>query len=165
VDVNPAAFTFARQYLDLPDNVTCMVADGYAFLLSDSRRYDAVVLDAYQGDHIPNHLQSLDFFELVRSHLRKNGAVFANVHAIHDYDSTIHTIARRMASLWPKVRLLDSPGWLNRNVIVAAGHVSELVKPNLVYVPDVDAQDIRGELATMDFRDWPTIGLARSTDR
>lgn len=154
VDVNPAAFAFARQYFDLPDSVSCEVADGYEFLLSNGGRYDAIILDAYQGDHIPAHLQSSDFFELIHSRLKQHGAVFANVHVVHDHDSSARKIADRMASLWSDVRLLDSPGWLNRNVIAMAGCVSVLTKPTLLEVPEVDADEIGEELSTMDFRDW-----------
>lgn len=51
VDVNPAAFMFARQYFDLPDSVGCKVADGYQFLLADRGRYDAIVLHASRRLH------------------------------------------------------------------------------------------------------------------
>lgn len=157
VDVNPAAFEFARLYFDLPDDVGCKVADGYEFLLSDGGSYDAIVLDAYQGDQIPVHLQSLDFFKLIRSHLTRCGLVLANIHVMHNHDDSVHKIANRMASLWSDVRLLDSPGWLNRNVIAMAGRVSALTKPALLEVPDVDADEISEELETMEFCDWRII--------
>ncbi len=152
VDVNPAAFTFARQYFDLPDSVDCRVADGREFLSSDSRRYDAIVLDAFQGDHVPSHLQSLDFFALVQSRLTSRGAVFANVYVTHDLDDTPDRIVNCMANVWPDVRLLDSQGWRNRNAIAMAGYVSELNAPLLLDRPQIDIDDIELELMTMRFR-------------
>lgn len=151
VDINPAAFTFARQYFDFPDSITCKVADGREFLLSDESCYDAIVLDAYQGDRIPVQLQSLAFFKSIRSHLTRRGMVLVNMHVTGDCDDYAHDIADCMTSLWSDVRLLDSPGWLNRNVIAVAGGVSALSKPTMLEIPAVDADEVRQELATMEF--------------
>ncbi|HVZ68744.1 MAG TPA: fused MFS/spermidine synthase [Rhizomicrobium sp.] len=154
VDVNPAAFTFARQYFDLPESVDCRVADGRDLLLSDGRRYDAIVLDAFEGDRIPYHLQSPEFFALAGSRLTSSGAVFANVYVKHDLDATPDRFASRMAHIWPNVRLLDSQGWRNRNAIAMAGDVGELNVPALLERPQIDADEIEAELATMRFRNW-----------
>jgi spermidine synthase len=154
VDVNPAAFAFARQYFDLPESVECRVADGREFLLSDSRRFDAIVLDAFQGDRVPSHLRSPDFFALVRSRLASQGAVFANVYVAHDLDDAPDRIVNCMADVWPDVRLLDSQGWRNRNAIAMAGHVSALKAPVLLERPRIDVDEIEAELTTMRFRRW-----------
>jgi spermidine synthase len=62
VDVNPQAFSLAREYFGLPEGVACRVADGCEFLLTNTRKYDAIVVDAFAGDHIPAHIRSLAFF-------------------------------------------------------------------------------------------------------
>jgi spermidine synthase len=152
VDVNPAAFPLARQYFELPDSVDCRVADGREFLLSDNRVYDAIVLDAYQGDRIPAHLRSLEFFRLARSRLTQSGALFANIHVVNDIDSAPDRIADCMANVWTDTRLLDAPGWGNRNAIVMAGNVSHLKEPVLLERPGISANEIEAELATMKFR-------------
>lgn len=152
VDVNPAAFPLARQYFDLPESVDCRVADGREFLLSDNRVYDAIVLDAYQGDRIPAHLRSRNFFRLTHSHLTRSGALFANVHVANDFDEAPDSIADCMANVWPDTRLLDSLGWGNRNAILMAGNVSHLKEPVLLERPAISANEIEAELATMKFR-------------
>lgn len=152
VDVNPVAFPLARQYFDLPDNVDCQVADGREFLRSGNRVYDAIVLDAYQGDHIPAHLRSVAFFRLTRSRLARSGAVFANVHVADDFDDMPDRIAGGMANVWPEIRLLDTPAAQNRNAIVMAGNVSGLKGPILFERPAIGAGEIEAELAAMKFR-------------
>lgn len=152
VDVNPAAFPLARQYFDLPDCVDCRVADGRDFLLSDSRVYDAIVLDAYQGDRIPAHLRSAKFFRLTRSRLAQSGALFANVHVADDFDDMPDRIANCMASVWPEIQFLDTPGAENRNTIIMAGTVSNLKEPTLLEKPTINVDDIRAELMAMKFR-------------
>jgi spermidine synthase len=67
----------ARQYFSLPASIRCEVADGEAFLQSNTAIYDAVVLDAYHGDRIPSHLRSIRFFQAAQARLAQRGAIFA----------------------------------------------------------------------------------------
>jgi len=151
VDVNPASFPLARVYFNLPDSVHCVVADGREFLLSHARCHDAIVLDAYHGDRIPAHLQSLAFFRLVASRLAGHGVVLANVHVANDADIAAERMADCMANVWPGVRLLDTKGLNGRNAIVLAGAVARLNKPSLLITPAAEANVIDAELAKMDF--------------
>jgi len=152
VDINPTSFPLAREYFNLPDSVHCVVSDGREFLLSDARCYDAIVLDAYHGDRIPAHLQSLAFFRLVASRVARRGVVLANVHVTSDADIAAERMADCMANVWPEVRLLDTKGLNGRNAIVMAGAVARLNRPGLRMTPAADASVIAAELAMMNFR-------------
>ena len=154
IDVNPASFILAKQYFALPDNVECRAADGKSFLCSDTNLYDAIVLDAFHGDHIPAHLKSLSFYYLVADRLTQRGAVFANVHVKNDVDHHADRIADRMSKAFHDVRLLDSEGYQGRNAIVMAGAVSTLHAPSMIVPPTADCTAIDAELATMKFRAW-----------
>ena len=154
IDVNPASFTLAKQYFALPDSVECRIADGKSFLTSDTKTYDAVVLDAFHGDHIPSHLKSMNFYHLVGDRLARRGTVFANVHVRNDFDRHVDRIADCMSNVFPNVRLLDSEGFDGRNAIVMAGAVSRLQAPSMIVPPAVDRNTIESELATMKFRAW-----------
>jgi spermidine synthase len=156
IDVNPASFILAKQYFALPDTVECRIADGKSFLYSDTQTYDAVVLDAFHGDHIPAHLKSLPFYYLVADRLSPRGAVFANVHVKHDFDHHADRIADCMSKAFHEVRLLDSEGYQGRNAIVMAGAVSRLHAPGMIVPPAADRTAIEAELATMTFRAWRT---------
>ena len=142
VDVNPASFVLAKKYFALPDDVACRVADGKTFLRSDSQVYDAIVLDAFHGDHVPSHLQSLRFYCLVRGHLAQRGAVFVNVHAKHNFDDRPDRVADCMSDVFPDVRLLDAGGFLERNAIAMAGAVSHLRVPGMIVPPLADRSTV-----------------------
>ena len=156
VDVNPISFALAKQYFDLPPSVECHVRDGKSFLRSDTAVYDAIVLDAFHGDRIPSHLQSLRFFGLIRDRLAQRGVVLANVHVQHDSDGLPDRIAGNMANVWPEVRLLDSEGFFGRNAVVMAGRVANLLPPYVIVPPETEANVIDKELATMRYRPWRT---------
>ncbi len=153
VDINPASFRFARRYFGLPASAECHVADGLEYLRRTTERYDAIVVDAYQGETVPEHLKSQEFFAALHSAAKSTGAVFANVHILDDRDPDANRLARQLSPLWPEVRILDAPGETNRNAIVAAGAVSKLMPPELEIVPRCDADLVESELKAMKFRD------------
>lgn len=158
VDINPTSFALARRHFDLPSEIACQVADGSDYLLSETTVYDVIVLDAFHGDRIPAHLQSLIFFERARSRLHGHGCLLANVHIADDRDTAADRLARCMAKIWSDVRLLDAPGYDNRNAIVVAGKVRKFVPPKLSIEPSGFAAAIGLELDTMHFRSWQEHG-------
>jgi spermidine synthase len=154
VDINPASFDVARRHFGLPQSVICHVAEGEVFLRSDTSLYDAIVLDAFHGEHIPPHLQTPEFFELVRRRLAPGGAVFANLLVKHHRDDCADRIAKSMKQVWPDVRVLDTVGPADRNAIVMAGAVSQLREPRLLVRPQTNPEVIQEELGRMQFRAW-----------
>ena len=152
VDVNPQSFLLARKYFGLPSVVTCRVADGCEFLLSESRIYDAIVLDAFAGDRIPAHVQSSTFFRLARTRVNRRGCIFVNVHAMHDLDNAPNLMSIKVAEAWRNVRVLDGQGRRGRNAIVMAGAVLCLDVPALHMQPLISADEIDSELKAMQFR-------------
>lgn len=79
IDVQVAAV--ARGYFGLPgdDRVKVFVEDGRRFLTRTAKKYDLIVLDAYYADSIPFHLTTVEFYELVREHLKPGGVVASNI--------------------------------------------------------------------------------------
>jgi spermidine synthase len=151
VDINPVAFEFARQYFCLPASVECCVADGFDYLKTTERRFDAIVLDAYCGDQIPAHLVTSEFLHLVHSCMSNDGAFLANVYLLDDSERDEVPLMSVAAAVWSGVRLLDASGEFNRNAILAAGAVQTLVPPCLILAPEHDATGVKADLAKMRF--------------
>lgn len=153
VDKNPTSFQIAREYFGLSGTVDCHVADGREFLRASPRRYDAIVLDAYDGDNIPPHLRTLEFLELVESRLdQSRGCLFANIQVMHDLDRAADIYAAAARLTWNNVRLLDTRGVIGRNALVLAGNVRGLQKPDLLMPPQWDHEEIALDLGYMEFR-------------
>ncbi len=151
VDVDPASFELARWYFGLPDSCECHVADGREFLAATTRRYDAIVLDAYDAGDMPAHLASREFFALVRRRLAPGGAFFVNAFVRDDEDPFARNTAKRLRQVWRSVRMLDLKGRVNRNAIVMAGAVASLAQPTLIAAPEFESADITLDLRLMEF--------------
>ncbi len=152
VDVNPVAFIFAHRYFALPWTVECHVRDGLEHLRITTQRYDAVVLDAYDGDAIPGHFKSEEFLKHVRAALGEKGYFFTNVHVLDDSDRGADDFAHALAPIWPRVTLLDRPGEETRNTIVIAGPEHKLTAPRIEQTPAIDADSVTSVLKEMKFR-------------
>ena len=114
VDVNADCFDLARRYFRLPPSVLCHIADGRDHILSNPARYDAIVMDAYLGRHVPAHLQTLAFLRLASVRLERRGMLLANVYVQHDGDPTPDQMAEAARDVWPK-----SVSWTRLAITIA----------------------------------------------
>jgi SAM-dependent methyltransferase len=151
-EINQSSFEISRKYFELPDDVECHVADGRTFLQETTRRFDGIVLDAYDGDDIPGQLRSTAFFDLVRSRLNDGGCFFANVILRNGRDRRLADLVQTMNASWPAVRVLDPNGARTRNAIAMAGAVVDLQRPTLTLKPKTGAKTLTRELEAMSFQ-------------
>ncbi len=152
VDIDPAAFVIARDYFHMPAAIEQHTGDGAEFLNGTRQRFDAIVLDAYMGEQIPAHLLSPDFFASVKARLRPRGLVLLNLIVADDEDPWPHDIGAKLKILFRHVRLLDRPGFTNRNAILVAGHVGALRRPRLLMPPQRRARSLAADLKALTFR-------------
>ena len=153
VDIDPVSIRLAKRYFALPPEVTCHVGDGLAFMRRTRRRFDTVIVDAFIGEVMPDHMKGAAFFKALRRCLRKDGLALVNVCLERKKDPAADTIAAGFAANGWDVRLLDSPG-AERNAIVAAGQVKGLRRPKMRMAPQTGAGQAARNLKVMAFRGW-----------
>ena len=120
VEIDEDITKLARQYFDMPDDVRVTTYDGRAFLQADSNRYDVIMVDAYQDISIPFQMASVEFFTMVRDHLKDGGVMVVNMNMraagkdnINDY------LSDTIASVFPHVSTVDVRGYTNRELFAA----------------------------------------------
>jgi SAM-dependent methyltransferase len=153
VDLHKLSFDIARDYFHLPREIPCHVADGIAYLKKHRARHDALVLDAFGEGGMPAKFMGAEFFKLAKSRLKPRNALFLmNVIVADDDDPAPDNLVRTLRRLWPRVRLLDTDGWVDRNAVIAAGAVTKLTKPRVLMAPKPGAAKMRRQLAILDWR-------------
>ncbi|HEY4972601.1 MAG TPA: fused MFS/spermidine synthase, partial [Steroidobacteraceae bacterium] len=83
VEIDPAVVDVAQQYFGFrPDErIHLTVQDGRAYVrqaLRAGKRYELIMLDAYEHQYIPEHMLTREFLTEVRSLLQPAGIVAAN---------------------------------------------------------------------------------------
>lgn len=153
VDIDPKSFAVGRVYFGLPDHIERHVADGRAFLRQETRRFDAIVLDAFSNRIVPPHLLTAHFFRLAKKRLTARGMLLVNIIIADDGDPLPMRLTATMRKVWNQVRLLDQEEWEDRNAIALAGWVRHLKRPRLLVHPARRARQIAKGLSAMRFRE------------
>jgi spermidine synthase len=83
VEIDPAVVRAAKRFFDYQESerVRTEIMDGRVFVkraVRQGRRWDIVVLDASNGDYIPEHLMTREFLQEVSDVLAPGGLVVAN---------------------------------------------------------------------------------------
>lgn len=167
VEIDPAVIKVARDYFNFieTDKVTSKVQDGRIFIKRAAlkkQQYDWIILDAFNGDYIPEHLLTKEFFEEVKSVLSPNGIVAANTFSsskLYQHESaTYHAVFGDFINVSTEK---------NSNRIILAGFdklptsqsISLRVKKlqPLLSPYDIDIKAIsEGMKSTKNNHDWPS---------
>ena len=98
VEIDPAVVKLAKQYFSYKesDKIKTVVKDGRVFVkraLKNNEKFDWIILDAFNGDYIPEHLLTVEFLQETKSLLTKGGLLAANTFTsskLYDYESVTY---------------------------------------------------------------------------
>jgi len=109
VEIDPAIVELGREYFAMDEpNSHIHVTDGRWFVGHTPRRYDLVMLDAYQQSDIPFHLATREFFALLREKMTDRGTLAINLAWVTQDDTeALQTVCATLAEVFPEVYYLD----------------------------------------------------------
>ena len=108
VEINPAMVPLAQQYFGFqPEKVNLTIGDGRQFLTQCRQRYDAIILDAFQGETTPSHLMTREAFTAIRRRLRPDGVLVINCFGDFtlDRDFQAASLQKTLTNVFPSVCL------------------------------------------------------------
>lgn len=166
VEIDPAVLKVARNYFNFIENdaVTSSVQDGRIFIKRAAikkQKYDWIILDAFNGDYIPEHLLTKEFFEEVKSVLAEGGVIAANTFSsskLYEHESaTYHAVFgdfinvsranRSNRIILAGVNSMPTEAQINKRI--------KALNPRLKKY-DVDLKAIRTYMqSTKNKQDWP----------
>ncbi len=117
----------AREYFGMPEDVAVEEYDGRAYLAVDKRKYDVIMIDAYQDITIPFQMSTLEFFSLVREHLKDDGVMVVNLNMHSANEGSINEyLCDTIAATFDNVKVVDVVGTTNRELFAYNGEVRPL---------------------------------------
>ncbi len=98
LEVDPAVLTVAKEYFNFVEDEQLVnhVVDARVFIKRAGLRgeqYDYIVLDAFSGEYIPEHMLTQEFLQEVSQILTPDGVLVANTFAssrLYDYESVTY---------------------------------------------------------------------------
>lgn len=145
VEIDPAVVRVAKAYFNYKPSARTEVIEQDARVFTKRRLkklespadgYDLILLDAFNGDYIPEHLLTREYLTETRGLMKPGGVLAANTFAIsqlYDHESTTYT------SVFGKILNLKLPETGNRVVIAQKSGGSDLLAT-------LDLRDLRNRL-------------------
>ncbi len=120
VEIDQKITDLAGEYFALPDTVEVTTYDGRAYLQAVDKKYDVIMVDAYQDITIPFQMSSVEFFMLVKEHLKEDGVMVVNMNMHSDEEGNINEyLSDTIANVFPSVYTADVWGSTNRELFAA----------------------------------------------
>ena len=117
VEIDEKITQLSRKYFSLSEDVPVTTYDGRAYLNAMDKKYDVIMVDAYQDITIPFQLSSREFFAAVAEHLKPEGVMVVNLNMTSREDGSINQyLCDTMASVFAYTYLADVPGNTNTEV-------------------------------------------------
>lgn len=120
VEIDEKITDLAHRYFSLNESIPVTTYDGRAFLAGTDRKYDVIMVDAYQDITIPFQMSSQEFFKMVRSHLTENSVMIVNMNMISDRENGINAYLQdTIASVFSEVYTVNVNGATNRELFAS----------------------------------------------
>ncbi|MBI4025833.1 MAG: fused MFS/spermidine synthase [Verrucomicrobia bacterium] len=108
LEINPAVPGLAANYFDCDlHRLNIAIGDGRYFLNRATRKYDAVILDAFVGESPPAHLMTRETFHAIRQILKTDGTLVMNTLAKFEpgKDFLCASVDKTLQTIFKSVRI------------------------------------------------------------
>ncbi len=109
VDISPSVFAVAEKYFGFHAGGELFAEDARYFLNRSQRKYDYIILDVFNGDILPEHVLSLEAFEMISRHLNAGGILGINVVGSVKHDTFLTaSIIKTLQQVFTTVRIFPT---------------------------------------------------------
>ena len=127
VEIDPAVIKVARQYFGFTDDANLHVHSQDARVwtkraLLRAERYDLIILDAFNGEYIPEHLMTQEYLQETRDLLAPGGTLVANTFTVSEL---YHHESATYADVFGQFINFKLPESANRVVLVPGEELSD----------------------------------------
>ncbi len=166
VEIDSEMSEIAEKYFDYEksDNITVVNQDGRVFLAQSKTKYDAILIDAFQGIVLPFHLVTKEALLTTRNRLSDDGVVVTNViGAVEGKNSQLfRSVLTTFKSIFKDIKVFTVKGYDDmervQNLVILASKNSFLKESNLesseksIFMKNIVSQQILpGDLLTDDW--------------
>lgn len=149
VEIDEKITQLARDYFELPEDIPVAGYDGRAYLNAVDKKYDVIMVDAYQDITIPFQMSSVEFFAMVKEHLKDDGVMVVNMNMRGTKEGNINAyLSDTIARVFDTVYTVDVQGSTNRELFASASpDILEVLQDNTALAPDSTLADMMDRVA------------------
>ena len=151
VEIDQKITDLARKYFELPESTEVITYDGRAYLQGidpSEEKYDVIMVDAYQDITIPFQMASVEFFTLVKEHLKEDGVMVVNMNMKTDSKNGINDyLSDTISSVFNTVYTVDVENNTNRELFASNNpEIADRFFLNYALSSDGDIQNMMGKV-------------------
>lgn len=149
VEIDEKITDLAEQYFQLPEDIEVLTYDGRAYLNAVDEKYDVIMVDAYQDITIPFQMSSVEFFSLVKEHLKKDGVMVINMNMRGKEEGNIDQyLADTISQVFEEVYTVDVAGSTNRELFASnTADMLETFEDNAQNIQDIKLKEMMDKVA------------------
>ena len=149
VEIDEDITKLARKYFHLSKDIPVYEYDGRAYLNAVKKKYDVIMVDAYQDITIPFQMSSKEFFTLVKEHLKENGVMVVNMNMRGKKKGSINEyLSDTIGSVFENIYTADVSGSTNCELFASDNNnLLMALRENAVLENDKDLAILIGEVS------------------
>ncbi len=154
VEIDQRITDLAREYFELPGQVEVTTYDGRAYLQAVDKKYDVIMVDAYQDITIPFQMSSAEFFTMVREHLKENGVMVVNMNMQSGEEGSINAwLTDTISSVFDTVCTVNVTGSTNRELFASQNpQIAQVLASNTEKIADAQLKSMMERVGdTLEF--------------
>lgn len=140
VEIDEKITDLAEEYFQLPKDVKVTTYDGRAYLQATDKKYDVIMVDAYQDITIPFQMSSVEFFTMVKEHLTEDGVMVVNMNMHSEEEGNINDyLADTIANVFQHVYTAKVSGSTNQELFATQNEAAvDLFAKNIVNLKETE---------------------------
>ncbi len=149
VEIDQKITNLAQEYFELPEDIKVATYDGRAYLGAVDKKYDVIMVDAYQDITIPFQMSSKEFFTMVKDHLTEDGIMVVNMNMHTEQEGNINQyLSDTIASVFDEVYTADVSGSTNRELFASnCGNMMERMEKGVGELRDTELKSMMQQVA------------------
>lgn len=166
VEIDAKITGLARKYFNLREDLEVTEYDGRAYLNAVDKKYDVILVDAYQDITIPFQMSSAEFFTMVKNHLADGGVMAVNMNMRGTKEGNINQyLSDTIGSVFDTVYTVDVSGSTNRELFASdSSDILGTMQDNIALTPDGGLADMM-DLVTAGLTAYEPGGYVMTDDR
>ena len=141
VDLEPSLFEISKKYFNVPETekIQNHISDARVYVNRNDKLYDVIFFDAFgSGRYIPNHLVTVEFFDVLKQRLSSDGVLIINFIStrLSFEQSLLGSFSKTLLEVFPNSKLYTttsdkSPGRLQNLMFISLKGEEEIkIDPN-----------------------------------
>ena len=150
VEIDGKITKLAKEYFEMSEDVNVTTYDGRAYLHAINKKYDVILVDAYQDISVPFQMSSTEFFTEVKNHLNPDGVMVINMNMRGSGEGSINDyLADTISRVFKNEYTVDITNNTNRELFASDndGMIAKLTD-NLTGVSDEELKSFMTAVST-----------------